>query len=195
MEVDLNEEKWVALFRDGVDTALSHFFKLYYKPLCYFVNRIIQNNVQVEDIVADCFVKAWERRKDFESASNIKAFLYISSKNASLNYIKRNKVKSEIHEKYSREIELGEEIILANIIESEVLGLLAKEIDNLPENYRKVFKYLYFNYLKTDEIAVEMGISVQSVRNYKARAIELLKVSLLKQGISDVMMISFLLII
>ena len=193
MELNLNEQRWVELFRDGDDNALSYFFKLHYKPLCYFTDRMIQNGLEAEDIVADCFVKTWERRQDFETASNIKAFLYISTRNASLNYLKHLKVKSAAQLKYFNELEQGEEIILTKIIETEVLVMLNKEIDHLPENYREVFKLLYFDQLKTDEIALKMGVNVQTVRNYKARAIELLKVSMLKKGISEAMVLGFLL--
>ena len=195
MEVNLNEQQWVELFRDGDDAALSYFFKLYYKPLCYFADRMIQNGLEAEDIVADCFVKAWERRQDFETAANIKAFLYISTRNAGLNYLKHLKAKSAAQLKYFNELEQGEELILTKIIETEVLVMLNEEIDQLPDNYREVFKLLYFDQLKTDEIAIKMGINVQTVRNYKARAIDLLKASMLRKGISEAMVLGFLLFI
>lgn len=193
MKEHINEQHWVGLFRNGDDAALSYFFKLHYKSLCYFVGRLIQNDLEAEDIVADCFVKAWKRREDFLTASNIKAFLYISSRNASLNFLKHLKVKSAAQLKYFNELEQAEEIILTKIIETEVLVMLNQEINQLPDNYQKVFKLLYFDQLKTDEIAAQMGITAQTVRNYKARAIDLLKASLLKKGISEVMMLVFLL--
>ena len=193
MEANSSEQQWVNSFRDGDNTALSYFFKLHYKPLCYFVGRMVQNNLEAEDIVTGCFVKAWEHRQDFDTATNIKAFLYISSRNSSLNHLKHLKVKSAAQLKHFNELQEGEEIILTKIIEAEVLVMLNKEIEHLPDNYREVFKLLYFDQLKTDEIAIKMGINVQTVRNYKARAIDLLKASMLKKGISETMVLAILL--
>lgn len=192
MEKSQIEQQWLELFRKGDDTALSYFFKLHYKALVYFVERLIQDQLEAEDVVADCFVKTWERREDFETAANIKAFLYISCRNASLNYLKHLKVKTAAQQKYFKELEEGEESILAKIIETEVLVILNQEIEQLPQNYRDVFRLLYFDQLKTDEIAAQLGLTVQTVRNYKARAIDLLKASMLKKGISEVMMLAFL---
>ena len=195
MEKDQHEQHWLELFRKGDNAALSYFFKLHYKALCYFVDRIIQNSLEAEDIVAESFVKTWERRADFPTTANIKAFLYITCRNASLNYLKHLKVKSAAQLKYYHELEQGEENILTRIIETEVLVILNQEIEHLPENYREVFKLLYFDQLKTDEIATQLGLTVQTVRNYKARAIDLLKASMLKKGISEVMMLGFLVLL
>ncbi|PIG96933.1 hypothetical protein CS542_07950 [Pedobacter sp. IW39] len=51
-----------------------------------------------------------------------------------------------------------------------------QEIEQLPEQCRKVFSMIYFEG-KTEEIAYIMDISVKTVRNHKSRAIELLHIS------------------
>jgi len=189
------EEYWIKAFRKGDHQALSHFFKLYVKSLRYFAFRLVQDELEAEDITAECFVKVWERHHDFETEDNIKAFLYISCRNACLDYLRRLKVKSTAQEAYYSQLVNSEETILYQIVKSEVLEALNKEIEFLPDNYRKVFKLIYFDYKKTDEIALELGISVQTVRNYKARAVELLRVSMLKKGISTVLTSAILLLI
>ncbi|TCC98453.1 RNA polymerase sigma factor [Pedobacter hiemivivus] len=183
-EGEHNDIYWNQALRNGEDIALSYFFKLHNKSLCYFALNMIHNRLDVEDIVADCFFKLWQRRKNFETAENIKAFLYISCRNACLNYLNHQKVKTAFQEDYYRYLDYTDDSVLNKIIKSEVIQALNLEIELLPENYRIVFKLLYLDGKKTDEIALDLSLSVQTVRNYKARAIELLKTAMLKKSIS-----------
>lgn len=190
-----DEQSWLNAFRKGEDAALAYFFELHYRSLCYFANRLLQDNMEAEDIVSDCFCKLWEKKEDFETASNIKAFLYISCRNACLNHLKKVKRKTAIQEQYFSKVEEGEETILYELVETEILTLLSKEIETLPDKCREVFKLIYLEGRKTDEIALQLGLSVQTVRNHKTRAVELLKASFLKKGFSAATTLAILLFI
>jgi RNA polymerase sigma-70 factor (family 1) len=182
-------------FRSGEDKALAYFFDLHYKSLCYFAVRLAQDVEQAEDIVSECLLKLWQSRTEFQTTQNIKAFLYISCRNACLNYLKYLKRRSAAQELYFGQLQEGEDTILYQIIETEVLEILSKEIEELPDKCREVFKLIYLENKKTDVIAAELGISVKTVRGHKARAIELLKTQLLKKGMSGAILLAFLLFI
>ena len=190
-----DEQYWIVAFRKGNDHALSHFFELHYRSLCYFAGRLLQDDMEAEEVVSDCFYKLWERHQDFETAQNIKAFLYISCRNACLKHLKKTKRKTAIQQEYIQQLEEGEETIFYEVIETEILTILSQEIEGLPDKCREVFKLIYLENRKTDEIAVMLGLSVQTVRNHKTRAIELLKTSFLKKGLSAAMTLAFLLFI
>lgn len=189
-EVELMES-----FRNGEDKTLAYFFDLHYKSLCYFAVRLTQDTEQAEDIVSECFLKIWRSRTEFQTTQNIKAFLYISCRNACLNHLKYLKRRNAAQELYFGQLQEGEDTILYQIIETEVLGILSKEIEELPDKCREVFKMIYVENKKTDEIAADLGISVKTVRGHKARAIELLKTQLLKKGMSAAVLLAFLLFI
>lgn len=172
-------------FRKGDEQGLAFFFKIHYRPLCYFVTKLIQDGVEAEDIVSLAFVRLWERRESFESPQRIKAFLYIACRNASLNYLKQLKRKSDLQEEYQKHLEVVDSTVLNHVVESEFLHSLHQEVALLPLQCRRVFTMLYFEGKKTDEIADSMGISVKTVRNYKARAIDILHNAFLKKGVSE----------
>jgi RNA polymerase sigma-70 factor (family 1) len=182
-------------FRNGEDKTLAYFFELHYKSLCYFAVRLTQDTEQAEDIVSECFLKLWQTRQEFKTMPNIKAFLYISCRNACLNYLKHMKRRNTAQELYFGQLQESEDTILFQIIETEVLGILSKEIEELPDKCQQVFKMIYLENKKTDEIATELNISVKTVRGHKARAIELLKTQLLKKGMSAAILLAFLLFI
>lgn len=179
-------------FRKGRDHALAFFFDLHHKSLVYFARQMVQDLNEAEDIVSDCFFKLWQRQGDFATPQNIKAFLFISCRNASLNYIQHVKVKTGAHENFLKNFKEGEENVLSLIIKTEVLEIISKEVDQLPEKMRVIFKLLYFEGKNTNEIASELQLSIQTVRNQKTKAIDLLKTSLLKKGLSESAILIFL---
>ncbi|TCC99468.1 RNA polymerase sigma-70 factor [Pedobacter hiemivivus] len=184
---------WMEALQREDQKALGYFFDLHYKSLCYFACRLVQDDVEAEDIVSACFVKLWESERKVVTAESVKAFLYIACRNACFDYLKHLKVKSTVQEVYFKQLEQGEETILNNIIETEVLEMLVAEIELLPEKCREVFKMIYFGHKKTDEIAKQLDLSPKTVRNHKAKAIGLLKSAILKKGVSHTFFLAFLL--
>lgn len=183
----------IALLKKDNHDALSYFFKLHHKSLCYFASRLIQNVTDAEDVVSDCFLKLWQHRHDFQTEQNIKAFLYISCRNGCLNYLKHLKVKSAAQSSYFNHLMHSEEDIVFKIIEAEFLSILNNEIEALPPKCREIFKLIYFDGKNTAEIAETLDLSVQTVRNQKTKAVELLRSACLKKEISAALTITFLL--
>ena len=67
---------------------------------------------------------------------------------------------------------------LSNLIKAEVVMSLREAIDKLPEGCRMVLKLAYFEGLKNDEIASELGISINTVKTQRQRAMKLIRLSL-----------------
>lgn len=189
---EYTEQYWMEAFQNGDEKALAHFFKLHSKSLAYFTNRMLEDKAEADDIVSKCFLKLWQKHEDFKTAQNIKAFLYISCRNACLDYLASLKVRTASQEKYIMHLQEGEETILYDIIQTEVLDLVNKEIEELPDKMKVIFKMLYLEGKSTNEIAAELGLSIQTVRNQKTKAITILKNSLLKKGVSNALQLAFL---
>jgi RNA polymerase sigma-70 factor (ECF subfamily) len=164
--------------KNGGPDALQSLLKQFYSPLCLFAERLVANKAAAEDIVGESFIKLWNKRSDFESTQNIKAFLYITVRNACLNYLKRAKRDSLNQKQLAYLTGEKEEFVLNEMIRAEVLKELMDEIENLPEQCRKVLKLAYLSGLKNQQIAKMLNISVHTVKNQKARAIQLLKLRL-----------------
>jgi RNA polymerase sigma-70 factor (family 1) len=193
LKVEIDENYWITELQAGNQDALVFFFELHYKPLLYFAGQIVQNSYEAEDIVSDCFFKLWQRHKGFETPQKIKAFLFISCRNACLNYIQHQKVKTGAHEVYLKDSQGSEENILSMMIKTEVLDFINREVEQLPQKMQEIFKMIYFEGKNTNEIALELQLSVQTVRNQKTKAIDMLKIAMFKKGLSASVYAAFLL--
>ena len=173
-----NEGDLLLHFNSGDQHAFSQIFRQFYQPLCFFCNRLITDAAAAEEIVQDVLIKVWDKKEDFSTLSSIKAFLYISTRNASMNFI------DKVQRKHRRELELLnsidelEEPIIQDIIYTEVLNEIRTEINNLPEQCGKIIKMLYEEEMKPQEIAEELNIKVSTVYNQKMRGISILKTRL-----------------
>lgn len=165
-------------FRNGEPDALHALLKLFYAPLCLFAERLTRDRLAAEDIVGESFIKLWNKRSDFGSVQNTKAFLYITTRNACLNMLKQARRDSLSQKQLAYLTGEREEYVLNEMIRAEVLQEIMLEIEKLPEQCGKVLKLGYLEGLKNQEIADLLKISVHTVKNQKARAIQLLKIKL-----------------
>ncbi|NIG53556.1 RNA polymerase sigma-70 factor [Chitinophaga sp. Cy-1792] len=163
-------------FQQGEADAFNTFFKEYYKPLCFFANQLLDSMADAEDIVKDAFVKLWNRKSDFDHPKSIKGFLYTTTRNACLNHLRHQKV----HNNFQQEMiylddKKGEDLILQRMIQSELIQSIYLEIEKLPEKRQQVFRMIFLEGLKNDEIAEKLGISVFTVKEHKAKALAQLR--------------------
>ena len=131
-------------FKNGDPNSLNALFRMYYAPLCLFAERMIKDRPAAEDIVGEAFVKLWHRHRDFENQQNIKAFLYITTRNACLNMLKQMQRESLSKKQLAYLSADKEGFILNDMIRNEVLAQISSEIENLPEQCKKIFKMSYF---------------------------------------------------
>ena len=156
--------------------AFKSAFATYYPSLCFFATKLTSEREVAEDIVEEMFVKLWVKEPDFHLHKNIKAVLYIGVKNACLDYIKKRKNERAHAQALSYLLEQEQEdFILNEITRAEVLRELYAAISELPEGCRNVME-LYYRYgLGHKDISNQLGVTVSTVKNQKARGILLLK--------------------
>jgi RNA polymerase sigma-70 factor (family 1) len=175
----VQDKNYIHLFRQGEESAFRHFFELFYDRLCYFAEGLLPD-VQKEhalDIVQDAFVKLWERRQGFDNVSAIKAFLYLTVRNASLNIYKHDKVVAK-HRMFLTMLDIKEQDVTFRLLEAEIFDRLDKAFRQLPEGCREVLYLTYYKGMKNEEISQELEISVHTVKSQKVRGLKLLRKSL-----------------
>jgi len=186
------ELKIIAAFKQRKDAkAFAYLYKLHFRPLCYFAERLLGDMQDAEDIVTDQFMKLWNKHADFDSFSSIKAFLYISTRNGCVNFLKHSKVVSAYQKEVSYLSEGKDVEILHLMMEAELAHQLAKEIEVLPKTPRRIFELSYFDGLDNKEVSVQLGLSVKTIRNQKAKAVQLIKTALLKKKLLYFLMLIF----
>ena len=156
---------------------IETLFRTYYARLCVFGTRMTGDAGLAEDLVQEAYLNCWKARMSFNDEQVAKSYLYTSVRNACLNHARHLKVVK----KYEASA-LPEDITSSNIIEdivrAEVMGEMHAAIEGLPEGARTVLKLAFFESLRNDEIAERLGVSVNTIKTQKARALQLLRLRL-----------------
>lgn len=179
----------IQAFQRGERLALLEIYDRYQKALCFFTDQLIGNTMAAEDIVSECFIKAFQQRENFPSLGQLKSFLYTAAKNAALNYLKAEKRHSDIHhalgeagERFSADVEHA-------YIRSEVMQHIHREIEKLPPQCRQVVRLSILEGRTASEIAGELDMAYQTVLNQKAKGVALLRTAILKNKLLSLPML------
>jgi RNA polymerase sigma-70 factor (ECF subfamily) len=169
-----SDDQLIAL-QQGDQKALSYFLKKYYPALVHYANSITLNKELSEEIVADSFVRLWDRHDRFFAENSLRSFLYLVTRNASLNH-KRNG-KSE--ERRVVDFESLQEEVSSNdfdlLLRSETYHAVLLAMNDLPKRYQYVFHQFYIEGKSYAEIADRLNTSVNNIRIQKMRALILLR--------------------
>ena len=152
--------------------AFKQLFKDYYQDLAYFSAKILKDSIVAEDITQEVFIRLWEKENHFDNLLSLKSYLYLSARNACINYLKHHRIVTEFENSLSEET--SEESTWNTIVESEIISILSEYIHQLPLEYAKIMDLVMQGYNST-EISTLTGASSSTVRSQKQRAVELLK--------------------
>lgn len=136
------------------------------RNLVLFANKYVKDQESAEDIVQDAFLSLWERIHKFSNEKAIKSFLYITTKNKCINFLKRNgKLKEAALEQMS-----SEDFFHENYIKVEHAHLIHNTIARLPDMQKEVFIRSYLYEQPRDEIAEHFGITLNTIQTHLKRA-------------------------
>ena len=88
-----NDEERYRRFLTGDDNGLREIIDIYHAGLTLFVNGIVGDLTETEDIVQDTFVKLAVKKPRFNGRCSFKTWLYTIARNKAYNYLKRHRAR------------------------------------------------------------------------------------------------------
>lgn len=169
------------------ENLAEELFKRYYTRFCYFAYQLLKDEKVAEDIVQDAFVAFWRNRQLIsENPVAIKNYFYSSIRNACYNIHRHAKVQARFQQIYQPEISEDPKL-LESIIRAEIMDSIYDAIKLLPPSCCKIFRLGYLEGLSNPQIAEELGISINTVKTQKRRALIMLRTRLNPEVVTLVM--------
>ncbi len=167
----------VSLLAEKDEQAFNEIYRRYWRILFAIASSRLRNAYLAEDIIHDVFASLWKNHKNIHIQS-LQHYLAASTRYLVFKVIRKNNTAQ-------RYIELREEDITEFRIENvfhnkQLLEFVTREIDNLPERCRMIFKYSREKGMSNKEIAMEMKITPKTVENQINKAIHHLRFSMKK---------------
>ncbi|MBE7170523.1 MAG: RNA polymerase sigma-70 factor [Williamsia sp.] len=164
-----------ASFQRGEESGFTYFFKTLYQPVLQYAHSLIDNEPAAEDIVEESFVKLWEKRTMVQSAASVKPYLFAIVKNTCIDYLNKRKTET----KGKREIVWLSETENNPLQEERNFPSIhlnmQDAVEILPPRKAQIFTMFHLQHKSIREIAMELNLSIGSVKNQKSAALEMLR--------------------
>lgn len=178
------EELLIKKLRKGDERAFRLLYDRHYVLLCRFANQLLNNAALAEEVVDDVIFYLWEHRQEVEIRYSIRAYLMRAVRNRCLNELQLQSHREELHISsflspesmdFLDSLFVDNKQPLGMLLEQELEEELKRSIDELPLECRKVFYKSRFEQKKYEEIATELGISVNTVKYHIKNALAFLQ--------------------
>ena len=186
-----------ALIRD--DTAFRTIMARHNRRLYRIARSILRNDSEAEDVVQEAYVKAFTHLGGFRGDSSLATWLSRITMNEALGRLRRERPTVDLETFDARRTEA--QIIKfpqtatsddpeRTMAQREILHLVERATDNLPEIFRIVFMTRVIEGMSTEETANLLGLQPDTVKTRLHRARRLVRDELDKQ-IGPVLMDAF----
>ena len=176
---------YVLRLRNSDNKAYEQIYNALYPRLFYFVREYIADEEIVRNILQDTFLSLWEQRTLLLEDINLCAWLFTVTKNKALKYLRHqeyvNQFSRERIQKFNEDTLNTfalERLDTSALAFHEIEHVIEKTLNNLPPQYREVFKMSRFANYKNREIAEHLSISEKTVEAHITKTLKLLRIAL-----------------
>ena len=165
----------------GNEAAFEYLFKELYPYLYSYVLNYVSDKQIAEEIIQDVFLNLWEKRQSIEIHDSPRAYMYTSTRNRALNYLRAQKkmlisdTASDLEQLHQIE-QLPQ--VEAQLSEVELEAIAAQAIAALPHRCRLIFSLSRYEFMSYQEIATHLNLSVKTVERQMSIALKKLKSTL-----------------
>ena len=159
--------------------AFEELYYRYHARLYNFCYRIIRNAQEAEDLVQNVFIAIWENREKLDENKSFSGFVFRIARNKVLNKIKQNLTR-QVYQGYLLDNEQVQNDLRTDIESRELMELIRKGIDSLPERTKNIFLLSRNEGLTYQEIASRLEISENVVDHEIRKSLQHIKEKLKK---------------
>ena len=164
----------LAALSQGNKAAFDVVFRKYYPKIKFFAARLCGDKAEAENIAQDIFMQLWIRRNQLIEIQNLENYIYVMTKNASFEIIRRSLQRQRIVQETASE-EPDDNIIDNELHYKELMAIIKEEIERIPAQRRRIFLMSRREGLSNEQIAQELGLSKRTVETHISLALQQLR--------------------
>lgn len=166
----------------GDEQAYKELVEKYQRALYFHTLKMIKDKEQVNDLVQETFVKAFDNLNTYSTNYAFSTWLYRIATNHTIDYLRKKKLKTlSIDEPVKTrdgdmQMQLEDDTAETdrNIIRKQRQHIVQDAIEGLPRKYRKVIEMRHMEEKSYQEIADVLDLPLGTVKAHIFRARELL---------------------
>jgi len=181
-ESSLEDDKLVKQAKKGSNDAFNKLVSKYREQLHFHIGKMIRDREQVEDLVQEVFMKAFDNLESYNTQYAFSTWIYRIATNHTIDYLRKKKLKTlSINDPVTTKdgemnVQLPDENFETDraIIRKQRKKMIESAISNLPEKYRDVIRMRHMEEMSYQEISDELDLPLGTVKAHIFRAREML---------------------
>ncbi|MFX1704462.1 RNA polymerase sigma-70 factor [Chitinophaga sp. CC14] len=173
----MSNEEAVLLQRlqQGDTEAYITLYDQYYPSLYTYILHFINIPELAEDALQEVFIKIWEIRERINPELSFSGYLYRITRNHVFKLMKKISADAALRLQVMQELQQQTEDADTALLWKQYESLLHKAIAQLPPQRQKVFRLCREESKSYEEVAVELGISRNTVKEHMVLAMKSIK--------------------
>lgn len=181
-ESSLEDDVLVKEAIGGSESSYQKLVNKYQRALHFHIMKMVKDHEQIEDLVQETFVKAFDNLNRYNTDYAFSTWLYRIATNHTIDYLRKRKLKTlSIDEPVKTkggemEMQLSDETAQTDrgIIRKQRQQMVREAIQGLPRKYRKVIELRHMEEKSYQEISEVLNKPLGTVKAHIFRAREML---------------------
>jgi RNA polymerase sigma factor (sigma-70 family) len=175
-----SDAQLIAELKNDDHQAFKEIYDRYANKLIAIALKKTGSEDEAVDMTQELFLSVWKNRHTIQLTGVLEAYLIVSVNYMIYRWYKKQKLQLGSLNDLSEIWHRGEDSTSQKLIHAELSFLINQEIANMPEKMRQVYLYSRDHDMNGQQIATELGVSHQTVRNQISNALGRLKKSVHK---------------
>lgn len=177
-----NDQHLLRQLKNGSEAAFTEIYNMYWERLYFVAHKHLGSREEAREVVQNIFLTLWIKRESLEIQS-LPLYLAAMTRYAVYRHL-ANEKRREGHLKNLQRRQSGKMAEIIDLDNKQLLDILTRLSNNLPEKYRVVFIHHKMLDRPLDEVAAILGVSPRTAEAYVARVMEIMRRNLQKLAYS-----------
>lgn len=155
--------------------AFSEIFRRYDKRIYPFVLKMIRTPTQAEEITHEIFIKIWKHRDKLPAIDQPEAYILTIAARHTLDQIKKRLNENKMLQGLSASKENSHNDTEEKLLLRDRAALVQQAVHQLPPQQRSVYELSRHEGMTYEQIAAQLQISPNTVRNHLVKALRFIR--------------------
>ncbi len=176
----ISDFELITRIKEGDEAAFRIVFDSYSSKLYYFSLRFLKEKEPCQEVIQEVFMNLWINRDKLDSQYPIAPYLYTITRRLTLNVLRQVANSQSALEKMWLNLQISSNETEELVHLEDLERFTEQVLSNLPKQQQLIYRMSRQQELSYDEIAEELNISRNTVKNHLVSALKTLRTQLQK---------------
>jgi len=181
LKVQHTDRDLLRFIAGGCEQSFRALYDQYAGRIYTMAISYLKSPVAAQDTVQEVFIKLWEKRSDLITIENFPAYLHVVTRNLLINQLQKKIPVDHRNELIHYTIPDDPHQPHQQLDHRELVSLISQAVEQLPARQQQVYRLSREQGLTHQQIANELSLSYDTVREHMSKALKNIRGSLEKQ--------------